>query len=387
MSEQSEAGETKKPRADETGDSSDSEAESEAASVSDSEVDSEAESEAASVSDSESESEAESEGSDSEVESEAESESESDSKSEAACESDSDSASGSESESAAESQLEAESDAASEASSGSASASESDAEAEPTASEAASAASESSASPEAESKSESESESASTLYVAVQLFWSLSFAALFLWEMTPALAGRDAFVSRMGDATTRIAVQLALVGGAAVIWIALTLRLRDQTPIIAGHRRLHHTLMPLALALFGLHVWLVWLPLLHTSDVSYVYENLRATLPSHLMVGIYVVGLAAFSVMLEQALLVAAATSVVRRAATMRWVRVGSAAAAIGFFVVSTNAFSAFATGRGVLWQAQDSQEQTPAQAEAQPEGQPEARPPETDSEPPEPAR
>jgi len=182
--------------------------------------------------------------------------------------------------------------------------------------------------------------------------WTCVGSIAFALEVNAALAGRRAFVDSFGaGGAFRQWSAVLLVVGCGLAWAGVALKLRSDAPSIQGYRRLQYVTMPLALVFLLVHAWLTWLGAALGTDPGSIYEGLRRALPSYAMIGVYVVGLSALALAMEQALLVwVAATGIVSRPVTMRWFRVAAAALPLVLFVVSVNGIGHFVTGRGLFW-------------------------------------
>lgn len=199
---------------------------------------------------------------------------------------------------------------------------------------------------------EAAAERGGRLFALAGALWTTTFALAFVWEMSAAVRGREAFVRRFEvGGLARVILELGVVVVAGFAWVGLALLLRSDAPSARGHRRLQWTAGALALAFALSHAWCFWLPAALGADAGTVYELLRRSSPYYGAVALYVVGLASLALAWEQSLVVLAGTwRFVRREQTLRWYRLLTIAAPVVIFVVGINAAGHFVTGRGLFW-------------------------------------
>ncbi len=201
-------------------------------------------------------------------------------------------------------------------------------------------------------KTEALAERGGRMFALAGVLWTTTFALGFIWEMSAAIGGREVFVRRFQTGgSTRVLLELLVVGAAGLTWVGLALALRSDAPSLRGHRRLQWTAGALALGFAFAHAWRFWLPASFGADAGTVYELLRRSSPYYGSVAFYVVGLASLALAWEQNLVVLAGTwHFVRREQTMRWYRLATIVVPVAMFVVGVNAVGHFVTGRGLFW-------------------------------------
>lgn len=174
------------------------------------------------------------------------------------------------------------------------------------------------------------------------VLFGLPFAASYLWTMGGAVRSRDEFLARAPSALGA-SVLLGLIGLGALVALATA---RGPLPGLDKHGPLQRVALVLAVAFAGFHAALVWWPLATGADALLTYHYLRATLPYALPAIACSLGLAFVALHVELSLhAFVDAFGLVRRAQTRRWLQVGVATIAIGFFVLAVNALAVFVSG------------------------------------------
>lgn len=179
------------------------------------------------------------------------------------------------------------------------------------------------------------------------VLFGLSFAAAYLWTIGGAARSREVFVERAPSAlgATILLVVLAL---AALLALGTLFPpgARGPLPGLPQHAPLQRLTLVLAVSTAVAVASLVWWPLAWGQDPLFAYHQLRATLPYALPATFAAIGLAFVALHLElsvHALVDAFAT--VRRPATRRWLTIGVAILALGFFAFAINPLAFFVTG------------------------------------------
>lgn len=174
------------------------------------------------------------------------------------------------------------------------------------------------------------------------VLFGVPFATAYLWTVGGAVHGRDVFVERAPSAlgATLLLATLALGGLLALA------TLRGPLPGLPDHARLQRLALLIALTFAGAHAALAWWPLARGDEPLLAYHQLRASLPYALPAVATSLGLAFVALHLELSLhAFVDAFSLARRPATLRWLRLGNALLALGFFVLAFNALSVFIVG------------------------------------------
>ena len=181
----------------------------------------------------------------------------------------------------------------------------------------------------------------------------LAFVAIHTWETSAAARGRDAFVARAFGADVGSigwALELVLVIVPLVAHVGTgVLRARRSTDAgsypSAGSRRLQWLSGGVLLVFLVLHLF-------HAHAVTpgatalTSYEVLRQSLSRGVWIAIYVIGLGALSLHVTQGIVAAVRHwGLVRRAVSLRWVRVGAAVFGASVFLVQLNGLAHFARG------------------------------------------
>ncbi|MCA9616015.1 MAG: hypothetical protein R3B99_18875 [Polyangiales bacterium] len=174
------------------------------------------------------------------------------------------------------------------------------------------------------------------------MLFGVTFAVAYLWTVGGAVHGREVFIARAPSA-----VGAGVLLGVLALGVVLALATaRSELPGLEGHARLQRIALVLASAFAVAHAALAWWPLASGQDPVLAYHQLRSTLPYALPAVASCLGLAFVALHLELSLhAFVDAFDLVRRPASRRWLRVGHALLAAGFFALAVNGLAVFVTG------------------------------------------
>lgn len=179
------------------------------------------------------------------------------------------------------------------------------------------------------------------------VLFGLSFAAAYLWTIGGAARSRELFVERAPSALGATILLIALgLGALLALGTLFPPSTRGPLPGLPQHAPLQRLTLVLAVSTAVAVASLVWWPLARGQDALFAYHRLRATLPYALPATFAAIGLAFVALHLELAMhAFVDAFALVRRPATRRWLTIGVAILALGFFVLAINPLAFFVTG------------------------------------------
>jgi hypothetical protein len=174
------------------------------------------------------------------------------------------------------------------------------------------------------------------------VLFGLPFAAAYLWTIGGAARSRDVFVERAPSALGATLLLVVLALGALLALATI----RGPLPGLPRHAPLQRIALLLALATSAVVAALAWWPIARGDDPLVAYHQLRASLPYALPAAFGALGLAFVALHLELSLhAFVDAFALVRRPETRRWLTVGGAILALGFFALAIDPLAFFVTG------------------------------------------
>jgi hypothetical protein len=206
-------------------------------------------------------------------------------------------------------------------------------------------------------------------HVALTVWPIAVLFALGLSHMWPALGGASEYAAASPASWVSLVaasiVLIVFVGAYARGWSRFAIAAADGTGPYrsAGCVKLQKLAGGVAWALLAGHLVAQWVMTIRVGPVALShYELLRGLLSRPLVLGVYVVGLAALGLYLSQGIAASfRAWGIGTRPETSRWLEVGCTLASAMMMLLAVNVLSHFATGRA-YWEGSSPSASSPAQ-------------------------